>query len=79
MRMFACCLFEGMVSVVVMAACDCVVLLLESVMLFRVLYSLLVFVLWSSVWRYVFQFSVCCSDILLLIWVLSACICSTVS
>ena len=45
MRMFACCLFEGMVSVVVMAACDCVVLLLESVMLFRVLYSLLVFVL----------------------------------
>ena len=26
MRMFDCCLFEGMVSVVVMAACDCVVL-----------------------------------------------------
>lgn len=37
MRVFACCLFEGMVSVVVMAACDFVVLLLESVMLFSVL------------------------------------------
>ena len=45
MRMFACCLFEGMVSVVVMVACDCVMLLLESVMLFKDLYSLLVFVL----------------------------------
>ena len=45
MRMFACCLFEGMVSVVVMAACDYVVLLLKIVILFRVLYSLLVFVL----------------------------------
>ena len=46
MRVFACCLCEGMVSVVVMASCDFVVLLLESViMLFRVLYSLLVFVL----------------------------------
>ena len=37
MREFACCLFEGIVSVVVMAACDCVVLLLDSVMLLRVL------------------------------------------
>ena len=45
MRVFACCLNEGVVSVVVMASCDCVVLLLESVMLFSVLYSLLVFVL----------------------------------
>lgn len=35
--MFACCFFEGMVSVVVMAACEGVVLLLESVMLFIVL------------------------------------------
>ena len=30
MRMFAGCLFEGMVSVVVMAECDRVMLLLES-------------------------------------------------
>ena len=37
MRMFACCLFEGMVSDVVMASCECVVLLLERVMLFSVL------------------------------------------
>ena len=37
MRISACCLFEGIVSVVVMAACDCVMLLLESVMLFTVL------------------------------------------
>lgn len=37
MRVFACCLFEGTVSVVVMAACDFVVLLLDNVMLFRVL------------------------------------------
>ena len=37
MRMFACCLNEGILSVVVMASCDCVVLLLESVMLFSVL------------------------------------------
>lgn len=37
MRVFACCLFEGTVSVVVMAACDCAVLLLDSVMLFSVL------------------------------------------
>lgn len=37
MRVFACCLHEGVESVVVIAACDCVVLLLESVMLFSVL------------------------------------------
>ena len=37
MRMFACCLFEGIVSVVVMASCDFVVLLLERVMLLSVL------------------------------------------
>ena len=37
MSVFACCLFEGTVSVVEMAACDCVVLLLESVMLLSVL------------------------------------------
>ena len=37
MRVFACCLYEGVVSVVVMASCDCVVLFLESVMLFNVL------------------------------------------
>ena len=36
---------RGLVSVVVMAECDCVMLLLENVMLFKVLYSLLVFVL----------------------------------
>lgn len=79
MRVFACCLLEGTVSVVVIAACDCVMLLLESVMLFIVLYSLLEFVLWSSVWRCFFQFSVCCSCILLVICVFSACICTTVS
>ena len=37
MRVFACSLFDGIVSVVVMAACDFVVLLLERVMLFSVL------------------------------------------
>ena len=44
--MSACCLLDGIVSgVVVMAACDLVVLLLDSVMLFNVLYSFEVFVL----------------------------------
>ena len=37
MRMFACCLLEGMLSDVVMASCVCVVLLLERVMLLIVL------------------------------------------
>ena len=37
MRMFACCLHEGMLSDVVMASCVCVVLLLERVMLLIVL------------------------------------------
>ena len=49
-------------------------LLLERVMLFRVLYSLLVFVLWPSVLTNLCQFSVFCSSILLFISVLSACI-----
>ena len=37
MKMFACCLFEGMLFGVVIAACELVVLLFERVMLFRVL------------------------------------------
>ena len=37
MRMLACCLYEGMLSVVVMASCEFVELLLERVMLFSVL------------------------------------------
>ena len=36
MRMFACCLLDGMVSDVVMASCVCVVLLLDRVMLLMV-------------------------------------------
>ena len=41
MRMFDCCLFEGMLSDVVMDSCKCVVLLLEKMMLFSVLKSIL--------------------------------------
>lgn len=59
----------------VIAACDCGVLLLERVMLLSVLYSLLVFVLWSSsVVTKCLHSSVFCSSSLLSIWVLSVCI-----
>ena len=37
MRVFACCVDDGTVCDVVIASCDCVVLLFDSVMLFNVL------------------------------------------
>ena len=76
--MFACSVVEGILSVVVMAACECVVLLFESVMLFNVLYSLLELVLWLSLLTKVCQFCAFCSWILLFICVLRACICSAI-
>ena len=49
MRMLACCFPDGMLSVVVMAACEGVVPLLELGMLFMSLYECLVLVEWSRV------------------------------
>ena len=63
-----------MAVVVVIAAWERVVLLLDSVMLLSVLYTVLVFVLWSSVLANVCQLSVFCSYIFLSISVLSVCI-----
>ena len=44
MRMFACCLYVGMLSVFPIAACDAGVPIPDCVMDFSVLYNLLVFV-----------------------------------
>ena len=56
--MLACCLSDGMLSVIVMAACEGVLPLLELVILFMVLYKCLVLVEWSSVHRKECQFRI---------------------